>query len=63
MDFYLMKRLCALIEISFDSAMFFQPLLPGEKREKEYWEFPFIYGSVASFVMIALIAVYRPDKK
>lgn len=42
---------------------FFQPLLPGEKRQKEEWENPFVYGMGFNFLLILLIAFFKPDTR
>ena len=40
-----------------------QPLLPGEKRQKEEWENPFVYGMGLNFILILLIAFFKPDTR
>ncbi|CAI7994840.1 hypothetical protein GBAR_LOCUS1562 [Geodia barretti] len=38
-----------------------KPLLPGEKRQKEEWENPFVYGMALNFLLILIIAFFKPD--
>ena len=40
-----------------------QPLLPGEKRQKEEWENPFVYGMGFNLILLLMIAFFKPDTR
>ena len=42
---------------------FFQPLLPGEKRVKEFWENTWVYGMGFNFFLLFIVAVFSPDTR
>jgi len=41
--------------------LFPQPLLPGEKRVKEWWENTYIYGMGFNFLLMFIVVMFRPD--
>ena len=40
-----------------------QPLLPGEKRQKEEWENVYVYGMTFNLLLIIAIATLKPDTR
>ena len=40
-----------------------QPLLPGEKRQKEEWENIYVYGMTFNLLLIIAIATLKPDTR
>ena len=40
-----------------------QPLLPGEKRVKEWWENLWVYGMGGNMLLLILVAIFKPDTR
>ena len=40
-----------------------QPLLPGEKREKEWWENIWMYGMGFNLLLMMLVGIFKPDTR
>lgn len=38
-----------------------QPLLPGEKRQKELWENVWVYGMMLNLLLVIGIVAFKPD--
>ena len=43
--------------------MFLQPLLPGEKRQKEEWENLWVYGMGLNFILFLVVCIWKPDTR
>ena len=46
-----------------DLFQFTQPLLPGERRQKEYWENLWVYGMGFNFLLMIAVIALKPDTR
>ena len=56
-------ELCVLNDAHLDLFSFVQPLLPGEKRQKEPWENIWVYGMTFNFLLMIAVVALKPDTR
>ena len=58
--FYLVRT---ILIFSHSFLLYVQPLLPGEKRQKESWENLWVYGMGFNFLFMIAVIVLKPDTR
>ena len=61
LDIFVFVCVCLFVYLFFFFS--FQPLLPGEKRVKEFWENTWVYGMGFNFFLLFIVAVFSPDTR